>query len=164
MVSPPFEYAIMTLIALNTVVLMMKVSCSSCSPPSPSSSNQGQNKVVYWLSAASRHQDACLNIQKDCKSNDCGRVCSTHAGRHSGLARQIWRHHWQPRPNPALARSLLCLLRGASDSQETQFAERELCFVCQSLLCAFDVYFLFIFVNVTFIKPDRQPLKSISLS
>lgn len=29
-VSPPFEYAIMTLIALNTVVLMMKVSDSSC--------------------------------------------------------------------------------------------------------------------------------------
>lgn len=29
-VSPPFEYAIMTLIALNTIVLMMKVSDSSC--------------------------------------------------------------------------------------------------------------------------------------
>lgn len=28
-VSPPFEYAIMTLIALNTVVLMMKVSYST---------------------------------------------------------------------------------------------------------------------------------------
>ena len=28
-VSPPFEYAIMSLIALNTVVLMMKVSHSS---------------------------------------------------------------------------------------------------------------------------------------
>lgn len=30
-VSPPFEYAIMTLIALNTVVLMMKVRGSFCS-------------------------------------------------------------------------------------------------------------------------------------
>lgn len=30
-VSPPFEYAIMTLIALNTIVLMMKVSDSSSS-------------------------------------------------------------------------------------------------------------------------------------
>lgn len=29
-VSPPFEYAIMTLIALNTVVLMMKVSHFFC--------------------------------------------------------------------------------------------------------------------------------------
>lgn len=44
-VSPPFEYAIMTLIALNTVVLMMKVSRSS---------NQGHNKVVYWLSGSAQ--------------------------------------------------------------------------------------------------------------
>lgn len=48
-VSPPFEYAIMTLIALNTVVLMMKVSHSSCWPgkvPVPLRCRE----VVYWLS------------------------------------------------------------------------------------------------------------------
>lgn len=44
-VSPPFEYAIMTLIALNTVVLMMKVSRPS---------NQGHNKVLYWLSGSAQ--------------------------------------------------------------------------------------------------------------
>lgn len=34
-VSPPFEYSIMTMIALNTIVLMMKVSDSfRCSPTS----------------------------------------------------------------------------------------------------------------------------------
>ena len=31
-VSPPFEYAIMTMIALNTIVLMMKVSTSTFLP------------------------------------------------------------------------------------------------------------------------------------
>lgn len=31
-VSPPFEYSIMTMIALNTVVLMMKVSDASHTP------------------------------------------------------------------------------------------------------------------------------------
>lgn len=47
-VSSPFEYAIMTLIALNTVVLMMKVSPSSC----PARQTRGLNKVVYWLSGS----------------------------------------------------------------------------------------------------------------
>lgn len=42
-VSPPFEYAIMTLIALNTVVLMMKVSQSFYS--------QGRGDAVLSSSA-----------------------------------------------------------------------------------------------------------------
>lgn len=32
-VSPPFEYSIMALIALNTIVLMMKVRDETCPPP-----------------------------------------------------------------------------------------------------------------------------------
>lgn len=48
-VSPPFEYAIMTLIALNTVVLMMKVSHSSCEKGEEPVALR-KRKVVYWLS------------------------------------------------------------------------------------------------------------------
>lgn len=52
-VSPPFEYAIMTLIALNTVVLMMKVSdflllTRQSASPSQTPLSQ-EKKVAHWL-------------------------------------------------------------------------------------------------------------------
>lgn len=72
-VSPPFEYAIMTLIALNTVVLMMKVS------DSPSKQGKGSiplslEQVVYLLSDTSQYFSSqydivhcLLNIKKNCR-------------------------------------------------------------------------------------------------
>lgn len=47
-VSPPFEYAIMTLIALNTVVLMMKVSnCLSADETENSALARGLFPIGY---------------------------------------------------------------------------------------------------------------------
>ena len=80
-VSPPFEYTIMAMIALNTIVLMMKVSPLALLPTPPSLSLRPallqQNGTICCESS----RQTTLLPPSLCSSCSC---CLTHSSYHSG--------------------------------------------------------------------------------
>lgn len=80
-VSPPFEYTIMAMIALNTIVLMMKVSPQPCCTPAASlpltTALLQQNGTICWESSRTDHTMSPPSLGSSYSP------CLTHNSHHS---------------------------------------------------------------------------------